>query len=128
MSELENKAVDILDKLEALTTQYAPDVVEQATHAVVVTGVSNLVNSIVGFAALYYAWLATSKLVSFFVRRKEAEGYWSDWEIGYTLAYITGVLTCYTIAMASVWPIFDVWNWVAIFNPELAMAHKILGL
>lgn len=128
MSNLENKAVEILDKLDALTTQYAPDVIEKATTAVTVTGVHNLVNSLVGFIALYGVWFATKKLTAYMVKRKQEDGYMSDWEIGYTLAYGIGGVVCVIIAMANVWTIFDVWNWTAIFNPELAMAHRVLGL
>ena len=128
MSNLESKAVDILDKLEAITTQYAPDVVDKAVQSVAVTGISNLVWGLVGFAALYFTWFATKRLVSFFVRKKESGGYWSDWQIGYVLSFVVGAFVCFVLALSSVWTVFDVWNWVAIFNPELAMAHKILGL
>ena len=128
MSDLENKAVEILDKLDALTTQYAPDVIEKATTAVTVTGVHNLVNSLVGFIALYGVWFATKKLTSFFVKKKQDDGYYSEWEIGYTLSYAIGGVVCVCIAMANIWTVFDVWNWTAIFNPELAMAHRVLGL
>ena len=128
MSGLETKTVEILDKLDALTTQYAPDVIDRAVTAVSITGIHNLVNSLVGFAALYGAWFATKKITAYFVKRKKEGGYMSDWDIGYTLSYVIGVLVCVSIAMVNVWTIFDVWNWTAIFNPELAMAHRVLGL
>jgi len=128
MSELETKTVEILDKLDALTTQYAPDVIDKAVTAVSMTGIHNLVNSFAGFIALYGAWFATKKITAYFIKRKKEDGYMSDWEIGYTLSYLVGGLVCFFIAIFNVWTIFDVWNWTAIFNPELAMAHRVLGL
>jgi len=128
MSDLETKTVEILDKLDALTTQYAPDVIDKAVTAVSMTGIHNLVNSLVGFIALYGAWFATKKITAYFIKRKKEDGCMSDWDIGYTLSYIIGGLVCFIIAMANVWTIFDLWNWTAIFNPELAMAHRVLGL
>ena len=128
MSNLENKAVDLLDKLEALTTQYAPDVIDKAVHAVAMTGISNLVNALVGLLALVFVWYATKKLTVFFMKKKEEDGYLSDWEVGYTLSYLAGAIICVSIGLTNIWTLFDVWNWTAIFNPELAMAHRVLGL
>ena len=128
MSDLESKAVDILEKLEALTTQYAPDVIEKATQAVMVTGIGNLVNSLMGLLFLYIAWFATKKLTAFFVKKKEEDGLWSEWETGYTLSYVVGGLVCFILGLFYVPTIFDVWNWTAVFNPELAMANRVLGL
>ena len=128
MSDLETKAVDILDKLDALTTQYAPDVIDKAVHAVAITGISNLVYAIAGVFALCMAWYVTKKLTVFFIKRKEKDGYYSAWEVGYILSYSIGLIVCVTLGLSSVFSILDVWNWVAIFNPELAMAHRVLGL
>jgi len=128
MSDLENKAVDFLDKLEALTTQYAPDVVEKAVAAVSVTGIGNLINALLGIVCLWFAFVLTKKLVTYCINKKIENGHMSDWEFGYTLSFAIGVFICGIIGASSAFTIFDLWNWVAIFNPELALAHKVLGL
>jgi len=128
MSDLETKAVDILDKLDALTTQYAPDVVDKTIQAVVITGISNLVYALVGFLAMYGSWYATKKMTAFCIKQKEKNGYMSDWETCCILANVIGGSVCFAFAMVSIRMLFDVWNWIAIFNPELALAHRVLGL
>jgi len=128
MSDLESKAVDILDKLEALTTQYTPEVIEKAVQAVSVSGVASIVEALLGLVVAYGLFLATKNLGAFFMKKKEEDGDSSDWEIGYCLTYFIGGVATLITVLASLIVLFSVWNWVAIFNPELAIAHKILGL
>lgn len=52
----------------------------------------------------------------------------TDWEIGWAPGLGAGGITAGIIALISVWSLFDVWNWVALFNPKLALAHRVLGL
>jgi hypothetical protein len=128
MSDLESKAVDILNKMEALTTQYAPDVTEAAFMAVRVSGIGDLISC---FAGLLFSSLAiyfAIRFNAFCLKKKESAGHYSDWDVagGITLVCV-GVTGGMIILVASI-SMFDIWMWTAIFNPELAMAHKILGL
>ena len=129
-SRLEDKAVDILDRLDSLTSSYAPEVMESAVQATMISGVNDIFNGLIGLLCAYGVWFSTKKLVMFFVDRKKKDGYFSDWEweVGYTLAYVVGLSVCVIVAIGTIWSLFDIWNWVAIFHPELALAHKILGL
>ena len=52
----------------------------------------------------------------------------SDWDIGWALGLGIGGIVSMVFALVSVRALFDVWNWVGIFNPKLALAHRILGL
>ena len=128
MGTLEQKAVDILDKLENLATQYTPEVIDAATSAVTVTALGNILSGIVGIGAAIFALWVTKNFAKYCRRKRQEEGWMSDWEIGWALGLGVGGITSGLIALISVWSLFDVWNWVALFNPKLALAHRVLGL
>ena len=128
MKDLETKAVEILDKIEAIATNYAPDVSQAAIEAVRITAISELVFSLVGAVMVVLCFVLSKKLINFCVRKKEDEGYYSEWEIGYTLLYGTGVFGCGFGGLITVFSLLDTWMWITIFNPELGLAHKLSGL
>ena len=128
MSKLEDKAVEILDKIEAITESYAPDVAAAAIEAVRISAIGDLVACITGVVLLCAGVFSGRKLISFFVRKKEEDGYFSDWEIGFALtAFIVGVIGVIG-GIQFAFNITDVWMWTTIFNPELGLAHKLSGL
>ena len=128
MSKLEDKAVEILDKIEAITESYAPDVAAAAIEAVRISAIGDLVACITGVVLLCAGVFAGRKLISFFVRKKKEDGYFSDWEIGFALtAFIVGVIGVIG-GIQFAFNITDVWMWTTIFNPELGLAHKLSGL
>jgi len=128
MSDLEKKAVELLDKIEVITTNYAPDVTEAAIQAVRVSAISELVTCLTGFILLGVGVFAGRKLINFFVRKKEEDGYWSDWEIGYGISSLIVVIVGVIGGLEFAFGITDVWMWTTIFNPELGLAHKLSGL
>ena len=127
MSELENKTVEILDKFDALATQYTPAVIDGAVTAVQVTAIGDLARGIFGLACAFATWWL-SKNFSQYARKEKTDDYMSDWEIGIAIGMGAGILSSGIIAVTSVALLFDIWNWVAIWNPELATAHRVLGL
>lgn len=86
MGTLEQKAVDILDKLENLATQYTPEVLDAATSAVMVTAIGNIVTGLAGIAAAIFALRVTKNFASLCSRKRQEGGWMSDWEIGWRLA------------------------------------------
>ena len=128
MGTLEQKAVELLDKLDALATKYTPEVIDAATSAVTVTALGNILSGLVGIGAAIFAWWVTKNFATYCRRKKQEEDWMSDWEIGWALGLGVGGITSGIVALYSVWSLFDVWNWVALFNPKLALAHRILGL
>ena len=132
MSELESKAVEILDKLEQLTTQYTPEIIDVTLGVVRVSGfktlISNLLTTLVGLSLMYLGWwLWTTyqkKLKDNPNCTKQERDNWEWFQYaGATITSILGVI-CFIF---SVFDIFDVWAWVSIFKPELALANKVLG-
>ncbi len=128
MNNIEDKAISILNKLEALTTQYTPEVMDAAITSVKVTATGNLVMGFIGLGAAFAVlWLAKNFTTHCRAKRQE-DGWMSNWDVGAALTFfISGVISG-IMAVFSIWTLFDVWNWVAVFNPKLALAHKILGL
>ena len=128
MDSLEQKAVDILDKLEKLTTQYAPEVLDAAASAVRVTGIGNIITGIGSMvSAAIVIWIAKN-FANICRKKKEEEGYMSEWELGMGLSLAVGGITGSVLSIVFLFRLLNIWNWIAIFNPKLALAHKILGL
>jgi len=128
MSDLEAKAVEILDKIEAITTNYAPDVAEAALAVVRISAMQDLVTAVIGLVLMVCGFFGFRWAINFCLRKKEEDGYWSDWEIGYmglsVLAIVLGIAGVFDVVIG----FSNVWMWTALFNPELALAHKISGL
>ena len=128
MSDLESTAVSILDKLDSLATQYAPDVVDAAVSSVQVSAVSHLVGGLVAMAGGILAlWIATN-FANYAKAKKDKGGYMSDWEIGVAISFVAGGLGGAILFLVCISQLFEVWNYVEIFNPKLALAHQMLGL
>lgn len=128
MSDIESKAVDLMDKIEAITEKYAPDVAEAAIEATRISAIGDLVSTLACLVMLLAGVYGGLKLSAFFVRRKEADGYWSDWEMLYVPSYAITVIAGAMGLIGFVFGISDTWMWVTIFNPELGLAHKLSGL
>lgn len=128
MSELETKAVDILDKLEVLTTQYAPEVGEAALQVVQMSGVVAIGNAFACAILAVCVAKLTQYVCKFCAKKEEAERYDSPWDAAGFLSLAIGVVVGLIFLIASLTDLLNFWNWVAIFSPELALAHKLLGL
>ena len=126
--EIETKAVELLDKLENLATQYTPEVVDAATQAVQITAIGNIISGFVSAIIMVLVFKLSKKTISYCIKKKEEGGRYSDWEVGIVISSVVGVVLCVFLAGAAFVSLTDVWNWVALINPELALAHKVLGL
>ena len=128
MADLEVKAVEILDKLDSLVTQYTPDIIEGATSVVQISAVGDLVQGLfMTLGACFLVWL-TYKSAMYFEKKKKEGAPYNSWEIGIFLSYIVGGFISFVLVTAGIGAILEIWNWVAIWNPKLALAHKVLGL
>lgn len=128
MKELEGKTVEILEKLDALATQYTPEVMDAAITAVKITAIGNLVWGVFGLVCAGVAWWLTKNFTGYCRVKKQDGGWMSDWQIGWALGFGIGGAVSTFIALFAISSLFEVWNWVAIFEPKLALAHRALGL
>lgn len=128
MVMLEQKVVELFDRFEELAVQYTPEVIEKATAAVSVTAIGNLVGGLSGLVAVYAVWWLTKNCATY-CRNKKQDGRWAnDWDIGWIISFVIGGVSGGCIAIISLFELIDIWNWVAVFNPQLALAHQVLGL
>jgi ABC-type Fe3+-siderophore transport system permease subunit len=129
MSEdnLEQKAVDILDKIERLADHYAPEVVDSAVATVQIAGIGNLIQGL--FLVVFaIAVFFISKRVAIYCFDKQKEEPYSDWFVGIVSSILIGGVLSFLMAFDGISEIIDVWNWIAATNPKLAIAYKIMGL
>ena len=127
MSDLETKAVDLLDKLEALATNYAPDVAEAAVAAVRITAIGELILAVL-FLGLVITCAYVAKKSYLFCSSKYAEPKFSGPEAISSISLAVSVAIGVAATLNFFVTITDIWVWTAVFNPELALAHKITGL
>lgn len=128
MSALENKTVEIIDKSQAaiatladklteMAKQYGPDVADGALQMARIDAANHLLPSLV---ALFLA-------PAFYVTARKLNP--EDWHQPSLrgLATIGAGLGCAVSTLVS-FGIFDLWQWVGIFEPKLWLAKRILGL
>jgi len=111
MEGLEAKAVELLDKLEKITITLAPQALDIAEGCMRVSGLQEVITGLIV--------LAISSLISYKTSKKDYDGY----DPAPTFIYFI----CTGAAVVGFCCVLDIWNWIAIFNPKLAIANKLLG-
>lgn len=115
-----------LAKLGELVAKHGPDAVNLAAQVVQINAVQTLLT---GAASAVILGVAV-KAFGFFARRQQAAYAEDDIGlpmIGWLLVLLGdliagGIATAYTLG-----DLLDVWAWVALFNPKLALAHEVLA-
>ena len=128
MEGIEQKAVEILDKLDAVATQYASDGINSAIKVVQVNGVADIFYGMIGIIGCFICVIVAIKLANKCTELKKRYGYNSDWEVGVAISYILGAVVTIVLAICSIIELCDVWNWIAMFDPKLALANKLFGM
>ena len=121
---VEEKAVELLDRLDNLVTQYAPEVYGTAVEVVRMSGLTEIVWGLFGICFMIMAFL----LVKWLWRVVERDDDPTEMEMGFLV--IGGVLSLFLTVGGIIHAagLFHLWNWVAVFDPELALARKVLQL
>ena len=114
MSELEQRAVALFDKLEKLT----PHATEMALTAVRIDAVGTIIAGVVALC-ISIALLVLGRRI--WAKR---EGHYDDLEIPAALSWM-GSLIAGVIAMII---LFSPWTYTALIRPDLYIAKKVLGL
>lgn len=128
--ELEQKAVELLDKLELLATEYTPEVYNAAASVVQINALSELVW---GFGAIFFivfAYFGVKTIWDFICKMKKDDKDPNGVGVDVGFVIITGIISLIAAIAGAVnlGELIQVWNWVALINPELGLAHKILGM
>lgn len=115
--ELEQKAVELIEQLQALA-QPAADLAIAAVQA------AAIINIVKGFLALPIVYLLV-KLTKHLFRKCSETRDGTDIACG-----VGGVMALFaTVALSAVafFTLFDTGNWLALLSPEMALAYKVIG-
>ena len=121
MSEIEQKALELIEKFEALATEVAPDALDLGLAAARVAAAEGAFSFVLPAAICAAMWQVARKTY-------KADNFtWGDESPsakGLTVlgCAIVGILTG-TIALIEV----SIWPFVGIFYPELWIAKQVLG-
>ena len=109
-----------LAKLGELVTKHGPQAVDLAASVVQVEAV----NDLLGFPG----WIATMLFFLWGARlaqRKAGADRYDESAWGFVIVLAFGAAgLCFIAALTA---LLNVWSWVALFNPKLALAHHILS-
>lgn len=126
MNEITEQVVGLLTRIEAGILDVAPEALDLAVNVVRLDAVGEL---IVGFVTLVIGIVSVFwgiKLLNQYKGSVDKYGFGGD-----DFKQISGIvlLTFSSIPLINfmvAW--FDIWNWVALFSPEFALAKQILGM
>jgi hypothetical protein len=120
-SGIEEKAVELIEKFEALAVDIAPDAIELGLMAARVAAANDIANLVI-ISAIFITCL-------WFTKRSFRLGRWDNrgnpenfWAIGQMIFSAVSVIFGGTAAIQ-----FSIWPFVGIFYPELWIAKQVLG-
>lgn len=111
MEGLEVKAVELLDKLEKITVTLAPQALDVAEECMRIAGLRKVITGLIILA------------ITFLISYKTSKRDYDEGDPAPAFIYIG----CICVAVVGSFCVFDIWNWIAISNPKLAIANKLLG-
>ena len=127
---LEEKLVNILTQIETLSKTMAPEVLNSAIEVTRMNGIIDIVTGVICFVISMCGAFAIVKYYKFCIRKKKeyrATGnYTIDWD--FTIYVPCGIISAISsiLLLASIFQLMDGWNYVAIFEPKLALARSIM--
>lgn len=132
-AKVEDKAVEVIDKvanavdamtakLATLAEKYGPEAIDAGLSVVRIKGASEL---IVGAAGIAVSVGAAGLARWAITRLGKAEPIDQD---GYGFVAVASFFAMVGSAVFSLHRLLDIWNWVAVFEPKLWIAKKLLGL
>jgi len=114
---------DLANKIETIVTQTAPTVAEATLKVVVIDGGTTLLVGL-GLALLGIILLVLcNKILTSIPATKDKGTDYSDKNFGAVVSFIFG----FSLVIAGLVRLFNIWHWIAVFNPELALAKQIVS-
>lgn len=128
MSTREETTITLLNKLSTLTAQYAPEVIDAVVTSVQISAIGDLVMGVVDTIAAYAVWKLSVRLFRYSSAKIAEEGTLSDWTLARSLGTGGLIFLCFVLLISAGGALFDIWTYVGVFYPELALAHQVIGL
>ena len=122
-NQLTNKLLEIINQVQNQVSAHAGDAINILLLNTQIDAINNLV---IGFLSLGIACITFFFLKKFWIGfQKESSNYTGD-----EFPYIMGMFLCGLLflisLLLSINYLLDIWNWMALFNPKLALAHSII--
>ena len=119
IEELQAKFMAMIEAIEAL----APQAVELVLNAVRLTGVSNILYGTLAFICVPFLikwgkWTYQYRYREDYKEWRDDDTIWMNW-----VAISVISIVCTVIILSG--PLY-IWNWVAVFYPEVYLAHEAL--
>lgn len=124
MADIQLNIDAALAKLGDLVAKHGPDAINLAAQVVQVNAIDTLVSGL-GYAAMGGALFMGAR---FSLRRLRAmESAYDDGVIGWGLTFGSTSAATLLLAYFTLAHLTNVWAWVGLFNPKLALAHDVLA-
>lgn len=123
MADIQFNIDAALAKLGDLVAKHGLDAVNLAAQVVQVNAIDTLVSGL-GYATIGGALFMAAR---FSLRRLQAMDSSYDGALGWGLALGSTSAATLLLAYFAVACLTNVWAWVALFNPKLALAHDVLA-
>lgn len=124
MAEIQFNVDQALAKLGDLVAKHGPDAVNAAAEVQQINGINTLVGGL-GYAAFGGVAILLAK---YCLRRLSGvEDPYDTGSVGWGAGTAATSALALIMAYATLAALLDVWAWVALFNPKLALAHAILA-
>ena len=108
---------NLVEKYDSLATQLAPEVLEKVVQTTQIGGLGNIITGFVFFGIWAILMYIAYKLNPEF---DDMNG----WIVPQVVAMVIGSLVFF---MPACFMILDMWNWVAIWRPDLAITHQVIN-
>lgn len=120
--KLGDKALQYLSSFEELAKQYSPDVVDAGLTVIRINALGDIIVGLVGIAVAFVVWKIFKR-----VRAERGKEYFHRNEaiciIGGAISFFGGIASFVMILFG----LFNIWVYVALFDPKLYIAYKIFG-
>lgn len=125
---LDQKLVEIFEKLEELVKQFQPEALDKAVNILQINAVNNIVISLLIISLTALLLIVLWKKQGEITEHLDIEKCNTMVAGLCTAAIVLGIMFSIILSIVSLCSLLDIWNWIGIFNPKLALAKKILGM
>ncbi len=116
MSETTEKSLTYLDKFEQLAIDYTPKVIDAGVAIARIEGIQKLIYGMIGFLLFFGPIYLLLKNKQIFIDNTE------EFHIFMSFSLLFSFVGLFLVSN-----LFNIWNYIAIFHPELYIGYKIIN-
>lgn len=128
MPKLEERIVDLSQKLESVMREKAPEAWDAALGVVQIEAAQTLLWAVLGIAMLglglrrAFRWASTASEIV----KENGARYRHDEEVKYVFGCIAAGVSAFVGMLITLFNAFDVWAYTALVRPELVIAKQVM--